>query len=193
MDLSSTQLPAITDLYRAGAFSEALAAVEAYLSKAPGDPAALLLKGKLLFETGRKIQAAHILREVIERDPDNAEAFYALGLTFRHLRKFDDAEGCLRAALRRNPADQEARFVLANVLYDVQKLDEAIHEYEALLAVRPDHTDAWYNLACAADEDGRPDVASHALRRFLTLSDATGDAEARQRAQARLDVLGEQA
>lgn len=193
MDLDNDRLAVITDLYRAGAFTEALAAVEAYLSKAPGEPAALLLKGKLLFETGRKIQAAHVLREVVERDPDNAEAFYALGLTFRHLRKFDDAEGCLRAALRRHPADQEARFVLANVLYDVQNLADAIHEYEALLAVRPDHADAWYNLACAAEEDGRPDVASHALRQFLALSDATVDAEARQRAQARLDALGGQA
>lgn len=155
--------------YRNGEMADALTLVDVLLNETPDWSDALLLRGKVLFESGRKIEAAHTLRRVVELDPANAEAFYALGLTFRHLRKFDDAEGCLKAALRRNPDDLDARFVLANVLFAQQKLTEAIEHYEQVRQHRPDDADVHFNLGRAADDARQSDLAIDAYTQALAL------------------------
>jgi tetratricopeptide (TPR) repeat protein len=161
--------------YRQGDLTDALELIDVLLSDRPDWPEALLLRGKVLFELGRKIKAAHTLRRCVELDPANAEAFYTLGLTFRHLRKLDDAEGCLKAALRRNADDDEARFVLANVLFDQEKPVEAITVYQALIARQPGHADAHFNLGRAATEAGQTDLARQAYARFTELAASRPD------------------
>jgi tetratricopeptide (TPR) repeat protein len=161
--------------YRQGHLNEALALVDALLATAPDWAEALLLRGKVLFEMGQKIAAAHTLRRCVEVDPGNGEAFHALGLTFRHLRKLDDAEGCLRAALRRNDTDDESRFVLANVLFDLDRPLEAIEVYLALIARQPGHADAHFNLARVAAEMGDHTRARLAYARFIALVGADPD------------------
>jgi tetratricopeptide (TPR) repeat protein len=158
------------DYYRQANLADAIDLIEVLLADRPDWPEALLLRGKILFELGRKIEAAHTLRRCIELDPANAEAFFALGLTFRHLRKFEDAIGCLQAALRRNPHDDEARFVLANVHFAEGQLDEAIAQYQALIQRQPDHVDAHFNLAKAAEEAGQNGLANAALSRHAELT-----------------------
>jgi tetratricopeptide (TPR) repeat protein len=155
--------------YRQGLLDEALALVDGLLTAAPDWAAALLLRGKVLFETGQKIAAAHTLRRCVEIDPGSGEAFHALGLTFRHLRRLDDAEGCLRAALRRNEDDDESRFVLANVLFDLDRPIEALAVYQALIDRQPGHADAHFNLARVAAETGDSVRARQAYARFIEL------------------------
>ncbi|MBC7542417.1 MAG: tetratricopeptide repeat protein [Candidatus Sericytochromatia bacterium] len=184
-DDQTAALAEATTYFRNDALADALTLVDVLLAETPTWSEAMLLRGKILFESNRKIEAAHTLRQVVTLDPQNAEAFYALGLTFRHLRRLDDAEGCLKAALRRQPDDDDARFVLANVLFDKQDLAGAVAEYTALAGRRPLDADLQYNLARAADDAGPLAVAAEAYDTYLRLTSGTDDAT-RQFATERL-------
>ena len=67
-------------------------------------------------KTRQSKSAAVVFRRVISIDPNDPEAFGALGIVLYRQRKFEEAEEFLREALKLRPGDPVASTALESVL-----------------------------------------------------------------------------
>lgn len=110
-------------------------------------------------ESGEKLFAIQLYRQIMERDPGFAPAWINLGTIHFHLREFEWAERLYRHATEIDPSYVLAFFDLGNVLDELQRLDESIAVYRRAIALSPGYADAHYNLALAYERKGAERMA----------------------------------
>ncbi len=76
--------------------------------------------------------------EVLENEPDDAEAIHWLLRAGTVHHRWDELSGPLRKYVLRNPGDLSTRFALAGVLLRAEQVDEARREYHVLCTLAPD-------------------------------------------------------
>ncbi len=104
-------------------------------------------------------EAKAAYRNVLEREPDFADAHVNLG---RILHESGDVYAALvhyRAALSARPSDVTAAFNVGVALEDLGANADAIAAYQRALEIDPDSADAHYNLARLLEQSGKPDLA----------------------------------
>ena len=104
---SASSLTEAAALERAGDLSGALAAYEAALAAAPGDPDILSSLAALAGRMGLWEVSAQLWAQVSQAAPDRLEAVDGQARALRELGRFEPAVGLLREALLAHP--QEAR------------------------------------------------------------------------------------
>ncbi len=109
MDLDSILAQGYAALAAGGRLAEATALFRRAVDLAPGDTRALIGKAITLRGWSRPFQAEAILRGVLERDPDNADAWAQLGTTLRLLNRFPESGAALEKALHLVPDHAYAR------------------------------------------------------------------------------------
>lgn len=93
---------------REGRTEEALEMVDAALTAAPDDVAALFTRGVILAEAGRRGDAEEVFRGLIERHPELPEAYNNLAVLQASAGDFDGAVSTLRDALATNASYETA-------------------------------------------------------------------------------------
>lgn len=120
---------------------------------------AYLNLGHYLFDHGRLEEAVALYKNVIERDPTNADYRNNLGHALAEQGKLDEAIGQYEAALKIRPDFFEGEFNLGQALAHRGRMDEAIACYEKTLELEPGFVPCHVSLGAALLQRGRPDQA----------------------------------
>lgn len=153
--LYAAQCPALLTEARALLASQqipaALVTAEKCLATEPLNRHALLLKGNLLYLSGRDADAVEILEDLVKRDPSNHEARYALGRIYYFIARPDPACVQFQAIVDADPKHYRAWDNLGLALDAAGHVDKAIQAHvRAIALVANDHKDydwAHANLA----------------------------------------------
>jgi tetratricopeptide (TPR) repeat protein len=120
------------------------------------------------YEAGRLQPAEQICRQVLERDPNRADAFHLLGL-IAHRVNHPDAANLIRRALSLDPTNASAYSNLGLVLQAQGKSREALECCRQALALAPSSPEMHYNLGFAFQCAGNFENAAACYRRTLEL------------------------
>lgn len=119
-------------------------------------------------------RAVFHLDKVIEKNPDDAGAFYWLGFTCYLKADYGSAIKAFERAKSLEPDSVETAFMLATIYEDMGNKDKgnydsAVANYRAALRQVPLRASIWYSLASVLAVIGRTDEALEALRRTFEL------------------------
>lgn len=105
----------VTALLAAGRSAEALQRTEQALLVSPRDAQTRFVRGVVLMELVRDVEAAEIFTRIAQEFPELPEPFNNLGLLHARAGRLDAARVALEAALRNDPGHRAARANLAEV------------------------------------------------------------------------------
>jgi predicted O-linked N-acetylglucosamine transferase (SPINDLY family) len=120
-------------------------------------------------QAGRLQAAEQIYRQILNVEPNQADALHLLGVASAQLGKHQDGAEWIRQALTLAPNWAEAQYNLGKALRDQGKLDDAIASYRRVLELKPDYSEAHNNLGMAFKDQGKLDEAVACYRRALEL------------------------
>ncbi len=119
-------------------------------------------------EAGRLQIAEQIYRQILQVDPNQADAWNLLGLVHCP-REYEVAIDCFRHAIQLNGKTAAFHSNLGAALQSQGNLDEAVAAYRRALELNPDYADALSNLGTALKTQGNLDEAVACYRRALEL------------------------
>ncbi len=86
-------------------------------------------QGLLFSKLNRHDEAITEFKKILEKNPDNRDAYFCLGYSYSNLKKYDDAETAFNNALRVSPNFSQARYQLAVIAmtraYELRKNGES--------------------------------------------------------------------
>lgn len=122
-------------------------------------------------KSDRPSDAIPWLQQAVQRAPDDAAAYFALGVTDHRTGQFVEAVDALRSAVRLNPNDPEAREALAGSLTNfgmsrsaAGDTERALSAFLESLSLRPNDATTHNNLGLALHGVGRVDRAVQEIR-----------------------------
>jgi tetratricopeptide (TPR) repeat protein len=175
-----------------------------YLQKArraqPHDPTTLLALARAEVASNNLSQSRGLYQEVVRIDPQDAEAWYGLGITDRVLAEqalksskgtggateaaqkaralADASEQAMSRAMQIDPGSVRARMVLGESFRIAERYDLAVKEYKAATEQQPDLAPAWAGLAAAYSASGDDQKALQAALRAVALDPKDADTSA---------------
>jgi protein O-GlcNAc transferase len=126
-------------------------------------------------QAGRFQSAEQIYRQILQADPNHADAWHYLGVMAHQLGKWEMAVDYVRRAIALN-GNAFAFHNLGNVLKDQGRLEEAITCYRRALEIKPDVVETYNNLGLALQEQGKLDEAVDCYHHALELQPVSADA-----------------
>lgn len=122
-----------------------------------------------LFNQGRYTEEESLARKLIERFPDDAFAWKALGTALKPQGRSMEALEAERKAVELSPLDAEAHNNMGNTLQEYGRLSEAEACYRRAVEIEPNYAEAYANLGIVLNEQERPAEAESCYRRALTI------------------------
>ena len=102
----------------------------------------LLQQGYDAVNARRVEEAESIFRQVIKIDPNNAEAYYNLGIALGQQRKLEEAVANFQQAIKLNPNNAGAYYNLGIALGQQRKLEEAVANFQQAIKLNPNNAEA---------------------------------------------------
>jgi tetratricopeptide (TPR) repeat protein len=102
--------------------------------------------------------------------PQDASAWYNLGLAYGKLGQTDQAINAYRQSLRISPEDADAWHNLGSAYDKLRHYSDAIKAYQQSLHIKPEDASVWSNLGIAYDKSDQTTRAIEALQRALHLN-----------------------
>jgi len=142
-----------------------------------------LAEARSLVEQGRAGDAIGVLQQLVERSPEQFQAWFLLGVTEARERRFHDAIDAFHKVIALQPKLAEPHNNLAVIYNELGDFRAAVKELEASLKLKPDYTTAQENIGdlyvkLAADayhkalaREDRPGLR-HRYERLLHIRDA---------------------
>ena len=125
---------------------------------------------------GRLHEAEQFYRQILDRDPQNADALHLLGVIAHQAGRNDIAADFILRAIALNPRFPEAHSNLSHVLKDMGNPDQAIAAGRQAIFLNFNFPDAHNNLGNALREKGQLDEAIAAYRQAIALRPDYGQA-----------------
>lgn len=120
------------------------------------DARAHLEQGKNLSKKDRDEEAAAEFLQATTLDPELAEGYFRLGLTYDALGERNRAEEVYKKAvesykkfLTNNQKDAEAYYDLGQTYSNLHRYEDAVREYHRAIHLKPDDADIYYDLGIA--------------------------------------------
>jgi len=108
-------------------------------------------------------------REVVEKNPDDAQAHFKLGLACRKAKCFEEAAQAYKTSLHLDPDNTKALHGLAIVYRKLKRYDESIAVCREALKLDPNHVKIHFNLALVFEEQGKLEESIAQHHRVLVL------------------------
>lgn len=105
----------VSKLIGARQYKEALAKADQFLSSKPRDPQMRFIRGVILSESGRNIEAISVFSKITEDFPELPEPYNNLAVLHASQNQFDKARAALEMAIRTNPSYATAHENLGDV------------------------------------------------------------------------------
>jgi tetratricopeptide (TPR) repeat protein len=137
-----------------------------------------LEKGKELYRTDQDTEAMEAFQRAIKLDPELAEAYFRLGLSYDALEDKKEAEDAYKKAVEsykkyfaveENDNDAEAHYNLGQTYAALHLYSEAAREYRQATRLRPDDADIYYDLGIALTRLAQYDEAVATLSKSLAV------------------------
>ncbi|HGG61025.1 MAG TPA: glycosyltransferase family 41 protein [Gammaproteobacteria bacterium] len=128
-----------------------------------------------LHQSGDLAGACEHYLQVLDEEPEEANALQLMGTAKYQLRELDEAKQFLERALTARPDLFEAHVNLGNVLTDMGDLPAALSRYDQALAIQPSAL-AWNNKGNIFRVSGELDKAADAYARALEIDPEFVDA-----------------
>ncbi len=128
-------------------------------------------------QKGELQQAEVIYRQVLQVEPDNADALHLLGVIANQLGQNEIAIGLIEKAINVNQAIPLYHNNAGNVYRALIKPDEAIACYRRALSLNPDYFEALNNLGSVLAEQGKLDEAIACYHRAVSLDPRSFEAQ----------------
>jgi len=139
------------------------------VAKFPNDPATVCKLGLALQSAGRIQEAVGYWEQVLQLNPDYADAHNNLGIVLGQAGKINAAIDHFQQAVRINPDFALAHNNLAAALGRVGRVAEAIRHSERALQINPDYAEAYDNLGNALTQEGKVEEAIGQYEQALRL------------------------
>ena len=164
---SPDEINQLVALYSSRRYAELESRVQTLLGRYPDFGFGWKLLGAAQQMQGKNALAA--FQKTAQLMPEDAEAFFNLGVVQRSLGLLDEAVASYRRALQIKPAYVEALGNLGNTLKDAGQLDEAVASFRRALQIKPNSPTALNNLGTVLKDLGKFDEAIASYRQALQL------------------------
>ncbi len=118
---------------------------------------------------GALVPAEQLYRQLLQREPDNADAWSRLGSLCHVQGRYEEAVHAFRQALQVRPESVQLHNHLGMALKEQGQRDEAIAHHREAIRLQPDDDDSHNLLGLVLMEQGRLDEAEAAVREALRL------------------------
>lgn len=145
----------------------------------PGQPMSLTaaLDFALRHHQAGNLQTAEsIYRQILQFEPDNAEALHLLGVIAYQQQRHDAAVELIGRAVARKPDFADAHSNLGNALRELDRLDEAEQSFRKAIAINPKFAMAHYNLGNILLSRQRYEGAAKSFERAVTANPQLAEA-----------------
>lgn len=126
-------------------------------------------KGMKLYEAARYNEAAIAFKHIIDRDRDNAEAYYHLANSYFQMSRNKDAVKAYQRAIELKPDDYLAYNNLGTAYHRLREFKQAIDSYESAVRIKPDYSVAILGLGVAYLELKDKDAALEQHKRLAAI------------------------
>ena len=106
-------------------------------------------------EAGQTQKAREIYKEIVKRNPEDAESWYSLGLTWQQEDNFTNAIPYLEKAQQLDPLEVDYGLVLASAYLLTNKEEKWSHLYQYLSQEFPFQSEVWLDWGVALYETGQ--------------------------------------
>ena len=120
---------------------------------------ALLQAGLSHHQAGRLAQAESFYRQILQREPQHADALHLLGVIAYQVQQYDAAAQLIEQAIAANPNNPAYHVNLGSVRQDQGRVEAAIGHYRQALVLQPDYPEAHNNLGNALLARGENEAA----------------------------------
>ncbi|BAY07963.1 tetratricopeptide repeat protein [Calothrix sp. NIES-2098] len=126
----------------------------------------------------RFAEAENLYRQILEKQPEHAEALYGLGMLAQQMGQLQTAEQCLSTATQVQPDSVKIWFSLGNLHQAQGQLTAAEVAYQCAIALRPDAVPIYNNLGYTLEQQGKFDEAVACYQKALEIQPNCVEAEA---------------
>ncbi|MBN3877463.1 MULTISPECIES: tetratricopeptide repeat protein [unclassified Nostoc] len=124
------------------------------------------------------LEAEHLYSQVLQKQPDNPEALYGLGMLAQQMGQPQTAEKLLSAASQVQPDSVKTWFSLGNLHLVQEQFSEAEKAYRQALVLLPNSLPIYNNLGYTLQQQGLFEEAIHYYQKALELKPDFIEAEA---------------
>jgi predicted O-linked N-acetylglucosamine transferase (SPINDLY family) len=125
--------------------------------------------GYVLHQQGKLTEAIKLYQQSLIVDPNFAEAYNAMGNTFRNQDQLKEAVECYKKAVSIKPDFAYAYNNLGNTLKEQNLNQEAIQSYRKAISIQPDLVDAHYNLGTTLHKQGQLEASTASYQEVLKI------------------------
>ncbi len=111
------------------------------------------------YQNGDFGNAEYLCREILKRQPNNADVLHFLGVIYFQVQKYVLAIQYIEYSLKLNPGNSEAYYNLARSYQKIGENEKAINSYEKAIQFNPYLVDAYINLGNLYQENGQLEKA----------------------------------
>ncbi len=86
------------------------------------------------------------LRALVNLQPNNAKAYFKLGLAYLSEKQYEEALAALQRAVDLNPNDTAAQAILGITNFEMKRYKEALPSFQKLTELAPNNHEAFFNL-----------------------------------------------
>tara|TARA_Y100001970_G_scaffold197024_1_gene239632 strand:+ start:1632 stop:3716 length:2085 start_codon:yes stop_codon:yes gene_type:complete len=122
------------------------------------------------FKKGQLDESKKIFLEILEKEQNNFDVYFALGIIFFKQKEYSKSEDFLNKGIKIKPKNVEIYNLLAIVLLHLKKFDLAIDNWNIALKLKPNYLEAYNNLGNLFFELGRNEEALNNYRRALEIN-----------------------
>jgi len=139
-------------------------------------PSALKLKARIFHRMGRYEEAISILKEVLEANIEDDEAWLLLGEVLEDMDDYEEASEAYTQCVRFNHRNMACWINRGNVMLLLEKYQEALMCYEKALSIRRDVPSVWNNRGVVLKHLGKYDDALRSYNIALEIDPNFADA-----------------
>jgi tetratricopeptide (TPR) repeat protein len=132
--------------------------------------------GSILNQTNKLEKALDINLKAVELLPEDYQAHFNIGNTYKKLNKFNQAEKSYAKAIELKPDYFYSYHNLGNLYSDAGRLNEAKKNYEQAIKLKPDYFQTYNNLGNILAELGDLDTAKESYEKAILLKPNLTDA-----------------
>ncbi len=115
------------------------------------------------------------INTLLSKDPQNAEAYFMLGLNFRDMGELASAKNAFQTATEFDSEIIDAWIILGNI-YESENNPKALDYYKTATSVDPNSPQAWHSLAYYLQNHGDIDTALEYYKKINTIDKEYSDA-----------------
>lgn len=150
-------------------FEDAIPLLESGLKIAPQRADLLAALGESYFMSGKADKAIDEFKKLIALEP-SARSYTFMGLSYRHLGRFDEAQKYFQEGLKLEPANAACLFNLGFIEERQGNTIAAEQHFQQALRANPDFSDALLELANLRTQEKKLPEAADLLRRYVKVA-----------------------